>query len=366
MLKWPANMQVGPIGSRISDFTRSHHAFSHHFHHFLKCWRLFSESGQRNHCIRAWSWECKGELPFLNANCSSRMKCWKKYFETDPFVVKKKQLKRCVNRNQASEPVRTTSVSSIFIEHWQGKSDMSGTCWQSCDPKNVRIVAEIHNLSFRVKNSQIRRFSWTKEHDSQLQTTSQQWFRKCQEAPNWLLHNVISFMHPIILLYLFWWCPFSAVKLRDIVYVLQLPFFRKSLPSADRVPRVLRTASWRPSDRHFEVRSDQFSNFQDLQAFESWKHAKLHAIVELLKKIMVTYIIGPDSEAFLELILLMSWEKFHDPWTAVIFFLVAVRAVLAQPKPPSVTGPLGKDGWGRKTSMCATTLVTRASLDTSS
>ena len=34
--------------------------------------------------------------------------------------------KDVVNRNQASETVRTTSVSSIFIRFWQGKFDSLG------------------------------------------------------------------------------------------------------------------------------------------------------------------------------------------------------------------------------------------------
>ena len=45
--------------------------------------------------------------------------------KTDPFVVKKNNEKD-VNRNQASETVRTTSVSSIFIRFWQGKFDSLG------------------------------------------------------------------------------------------------------------------------------------------------------------------------------------------------------------------------------------------------
>ena len=42
--------------------------------------------------------------------------------------MKKNNEKDVVNRNQASGTMRTTSVASIFIEFWQGKSDMSGTC----------------------------------------------------------------------------------------------------------------------------------------------------------------------------------------------------------------------------------------------
>ena len=44
------------------------------------------------------------------------------YFENRSFAVKKNN-EQDVNRNQASETVRTTSVVSIFITFWQEKID---------------------------------------------------------------------------------------------------------------------------------------------------------------------------------------------------------------------------------------------------
>ena len=151
---------------------------------------------------------------------------------------------------------------------------MSGTCWQSCDPKNVRIVAEIHNLSFRVKNSQIRRSVEPRNMIGLLQTTSQQWFRKCQEAPNWLLAQCDFHSCTQSSYFTYLMMPVFRSEMAGHRLCFAAAVFRKSLPSADRVPRVLRTASWRPSDRHFEVRSDQFSNFQDLSGFWILKTCK--------------------------------------------------------------------------------------------
>ena len=53
--------------------------------------QVFSESGQRNHCIRAWkenSWKAKASGNVLNANSSCRMKCSKQIF------VAKKSMER--------------------------------------------------------------------------------------------------------------------------------------------------------------------------------------------------------------------------------------------------------------------------------
>ena len=65
----------------------------------------------------------EGELPCSNAKGNSV----RRYALKQIFYCEENNKKDIV-RNQASETVRTTSVSSIFIKFWQGNFDMSVMC----------------------------------------------------------------------------------------------------------------------------------------------------------------------------------------------------------------------------------------------